>query len=157
MLVSKGGSKLWNHNNGARLSPFMAFPSQAITRHPLIVMFAGSKTKSQASASTGAFMNVTDIGSQQTKAFCHWDGKHTMKPVKRRCWRIDAWVECSSTTSSSSSSSSSGSGSGSSSSNSSSSFCCCCCCRGPPLSRPLSPPLKSPLSHPLSPPPSAPS
>jgi hypothetical protein len=37
----------------------MAFPSQAITRHPLIVMFAGSKTKSQASASTGAFMNAT--------------------------------------------------------------------------------------------------
>ena len=56
-----------NHNNGALLNPFIAFPSQAITRRPLIVMFAGSNTKSQASAFTGAFMNHRDIGSQQTK------------------------------------------------------------------------------------------
>ena len=52
-----------NHNSGARLSPFMAFPSHAITRHPLIVRFAGSNTKSQASASTGACMNATETSA----------------------------------------------------------------------------------------------
>ena len=72
-----------NHNNGARL-PVMAFQSHAITLHPLIDLFAGSNIVSQASASTGAFMNATETPAVSKLRSHHGNCEHTTKPVQRR-------------------------------------------------------------------------